>query len=181
MGWRSLRVAWTGRRFCAASCGLCCWARKDGRFPSCFRWWPGGGIPRGARSAGGRGRPHPSGAGNAAGRHDDRSPFLLFQLPGLLAEADFVSVGTNDLMHFCSRPIAARRSWPTDMIPSPPGAGADGAAGCGLRRGASAAFRLRRGGRAALDAMAFAAVGVTTLSMSVMRFCRKGAAGGDRP
>ena len=37
-------------------------------------------------------------------------PSLLFQLPGLLAEADFVSVGTNDLLQFL---FAADRGTPS--------------------------------------------------------------------
>ncbi len=39
-------------------------------------------------------------------------PALMWQLTELLAEVDFVSVGSNDRCNSCSRPTAARRRWP---------------------------------------------------------------------
>ena len=94
-------------------------------------------------------------------------PSLLFQLPGLLAEADFVSVGTNDLMQFL---FAADRGTPEladryDTLSAPVLemverlAAACGEAGVPLSICGEAAGR-------PLDALAFAAVGVTTLSMA---------------
>ncbi len=94
-------------------------------------------------------------------------PSLLFQLPGLLAEADFVSVGTNDLMQFL---FAADRGTPElagryDTLSAPVLemlemlVNACGNAGVPLSVCGEAAGR-------PLDALAFAAIGVTTLSMS---------------
>jgi phosphotransferase system enzyme I (PtsP) len=94
-------------------------------------------------------------------------PSLLFQLPGLLAEADFVSVGTNDLMQFL---FAADRGTPEladryDTLSAPVLEMVErlvlacGEAGVPLSICGEAAGR-------PLDALAFAAVGVTTLSMS---------------
>jgi len=94
-------------------------------------------------------------------------PSLLFQLPGLLAEADFVSVGTNDLMQFL---FAADRGTPEladryDTLSAPVLEMIERlATAC-----AEADVPLSICGEAAgrpLDALAFAAVGVTTLSMS---------------
>ncbi len=94
-------------------------------------------------------------------------PSLLFQLPGLLAEADFISVGTNDLMQFL---FAADRGTPEladryDTLSAPVlemlerlSAECD-AAGVPLSICGEAAGR-------PLDALAFAAIGVRTLSMS---------------
>ncbi len=94
-------------------------------------------------------------------------PALLFQLPGLLAEADFISVGTNDLMQFL---FAADRGTPElaeryDTLCAPmlelleKLVQACDAAGVPLSICGEAAGR-------PLDALAFAALGVTTLSMS---------------
>ncbi|OYV36380.1 MAG: phosphoenolpyruvate--protein phosphotransferase [Acidocella sp. 20-61-6] len=94
-------------------------------------------------------------------------PSLLFQLPGLLAEADFVSVGTNDLMQFL---FAADRGTPEladryDTLSAPVLellerlVVACGEAGVPLSVCGEAAGR-------PLDALAFAAIGVATLSMS---------------
>ena len=94
-------------------------------------------------------------------------PSLMFQLPGLLAEADFVSVGTNDLMQFL---FAADRGTPEladryDTLSAPVLellerlVLACGEAGVPLSLCGEAAGR-------PLDALAFAAIGVTTLSMS---------------
>jgi phosphotransferase system enzyme I (PtsP) len=94
-------------------------------------------------------------------------PALLFQLPGLLAEADFVSVGTNDLMQFL---FAADRGTPEladryDTLSAPVLELLERLViAC-----EDAHVPLSVCGEAAgrpLDALAFAAVGVTTLSMS---------------
>ncbi len=94
-------------------------------------------------------------------------PALLFQLPGLLAEADFVSVGTNDLMQFL---FAADRGTPElaeryDTLSAPVLemlerlVTACGEAGVPLSICGEAAGR-------PMDALVFAAMGVRTLSMS---------------
>ena len=95
-------------------------------------------------------------------------PSLMFQLPGLLAEADFVSVGTNDLMQFL---FAADRGTPEladryDML-SPPVL--ELLEQLGARPARRRGVPLSVCGEAAarpLEALAFAAMGVTTLSMS---------------
>jgi phosphotransferase system enzyme I (PtsP) len=94
-------------------------------------------------------------------------PALLYQLPCLLAEADFISVGTNDLLQFL---FAADRGTPEladryDVLSAPVLellerlASACAEAGVPLSICGEAASR-------PLDALAFAAIGVTTLSMS---------------
>jgi len=94
-------------------------------------------------------------------------PSLLFQLPGLLAEADFVSIGTNDLMQFL---FAADRGTPEladryDTLSAPVLELVERlVTACN-----EAAVPLSICGEAAgrpLDALAFAALGATTLSMS---------------
>ncbi len=94
-------------------------------------------------------------------------PALMFQLPGLLAEADFVSVGTNDLMQFL---FAADRGTPEladryDTLSAPVLELVERlVVAC-----AEAKVPLSICGEAAgrpLDALAFAAIGVTTMSMS---------------
>lgn len=94
-------------------------------------------------------------------------PSLLFQLPGLLAEADFISVGTNDLMQFL---FAADRGTPEladryDTLSAPVLELLEKlVAAC-----QEADVPLSICGEAAgqpLDAIAFAALGITTLSMS---------------
>ncbi len=94
-------------------------------------------------------------------------PSLLFQLPGLLAEADFISVGTNDLMQFL---FAADRGTPElsdryDTLSAPVLDLLERlVAAC-----TQAQVPLSICGEAAsrpLDALAFAAIGVNTLSMS---------------
>jgi phosphotransferase system enzyme I (PtsP) len=94
-------------------------------------------------------------------------PALLFQLPGLLAEADFISLGTNDLMQFL---FAADRGTPEladryDTLSAPVLELIERlAAAC-----EEAHVPLSICGEAAgrpLDALAFAAIGVRTLSMA---------------
>ena len=93
-------------------------------------------------------------------------PALLWQLPALLAEADFISIGSNDLMQFL---FAADRGTPAladryDLLSVPMldilegVVVACGAAGRGLSLCGEAASR-------PLDALALAAMGITALSM----------------
>ncbi len=94
-------------------------------------------------------------------------PSLLFQLPGLLAEADFVSVGTNDLMQFL---FAADRGTPEladryDTLSAPVLEMLERLATACAEAGVPLSLCGEAAGRP-LDALAFAAVGVTTLSMS---------------
>ena len=94
-------------------------------------------------------------------------PSLLFQLPGLLAEADFVSLGTNDLMQFL---FAADRSAPKlagryDVLSAPVLDIVEGLARACAEAGVDFSICGESAGRP-LDALAFAAVGVTSLSMS---------------
>ena len=93
-------------------------------------------------------------------------PSLLFQLPELMAAADFVSIGSNDLMQFL---FAADRGTPAlanryDLL-SAPALDALDAIG---RAAAAAGVELSVCGEHAsrpLEAMALAALGITTLSM----------------
>jgi phosphotransferase system enzyme I (PtsP) len=94
-------------------------------------------------------------------------PSLLFQLPGLLAEADFVSVGTNDLMQFL---FAADRGTPEladryDTLSAPVLEMLERLVMACNEAGVPLSVCGEAAGRP-LDALAFAAVGVTTLSMS---------------
>ena len=100
-------------------------------------------------------------------------PALLWQLPALLREADFVSLGTNDLMQFL---FAADRGAPAlagryDLL-SPAALDALDA----VRREAEAAGREvsvcgEHAGRP-LEAMVLAALGITTLSMPAASLLR---------
>jgi phosphotransferase system enzyme I (PtsP) len=94
-------------------------------------------------------------------------PSLLFQLPCLLAEADFVSVGTNDLMQFL---FAADRGTPEladryDTLSAPVLELVEGLVAACAKAGVPLSICGEAAGRP-LDALAFAALGVTTLSMS---------------
>jgi phosphotransferase system enzyme I (PtsP) len=94
-------------------------------------------------------------------------PSLLFQLPGLLAETDFVSVGTNDLMQFL---FAADRGTPEladryDTLSAPVLELIERLAAACREADVPLSICGEAAGRP-LDALAFAAVGVTTLSMS---------------
>ncbi len=94
-------------------------------------------------------------------------PALLFQLPGLLAEADFISVGTNDLMQFL---FAADRGTPElsdryDTLSSPVLELLERLVTCCQEAGVPLSVCGEAAGRP-LDAVAFAALGVTSLSMS---------------
>ena len=94
-------------------------------------------------------------------------PSLLFQLPGLLAEADFVSVGTNDLMQFL---FAADRGTPEladryDTLSAPVLELLERLVVACKEANVPLSVCGEAAGRP-LDALAFAAIGVTTLSMS---------------
>lgn len=94
-------------------------------------------------------------------------PSLMFQLPGLLAEADFVSVGTNDLMQFL---FAADRGTPEladryDTLSAPVLEMLERLVIACTEAGVPLSVCGEAAGRP-LDALAFAAIGVTTLSMS---------------
>jgi len=94
-------------------------------------------------------------------------PALLFQLPGLLAEADFVSVGTNDLMQFL---FAADRGTPEladryDTLSAPVLELLEKLVTFCQEAGVSLSVCGEAAGRP-LDAIAFAALGITCLSMS---------------
>lgn len=94
-------------------------------------------------------------------------PALLFQLPGLLAEADFISVGTNDLMQFL---FAADRGTPEladryDTLSAPVMELLEKLVTYCQEAGVPLSVCGEAAGRP-LDALAFAALGITTLSMS---------------
>lgn len=94
-------------------------------------------------------------------------PSLLFQLPGLLAEADFVSLGTNDLMQFL---FAADRGTPRlagryDVLSAPVLELIEGLAAACAEEEVGFSICGEAAGRP-LDALVFAAIGVDTLSMS---------------
>jgi phosphotransferase system enzyme I (PtsP) len=94
-------------------------------------------------------------------------PALLFQLPGLLAEADFVSVGTNDLMQFL---FAADRGTPElaeryDTLSAPVLEMLERLVASCNEAGVPLSICGEAAGRP-LDALVFAAMGVRTLSMS---------------
>jgi phosphotransferase system enzyme I (PtsP) len=94
-------------------------------------------------------------------------PALLYQLPCLLAEADFISVGTNDLLQFL---FAADRGTPEladryDVLSAPVLEMLERLAAACAEAGVPLSICGEAAGRP-LDALAFAAVGVNTLSMS---------------
>lgn len=94
-------------------------------------------------------------------------PALLFQLPGLLAEVDFISLGTNDMMQFL---FAADRSEPRlasryDVLSAPVLELIEGLAMSCAEEDVGFSICGEAAGRP-LDALAFAAVGVNTLSMA---------------
>jgi len=94
-------------------------------------------------------------------------PALLFQLPGLLAEADFISVGTNDLMQFL---FAADRGTPElvdryDTLSAPVLELLEKLVTVCQEAGVALSVCGEAAGRP-LDALAFAALGICCLSMS---------------
>ena len=94
-------------------------------------------------------------------------PAMLFQLPGLLAEVDFISLGTNDLMQFL---FAADRGEPKlasryDVLSTPVLEIIEGLATACAEEEVGFSICGEAAARP-LDALAFAALGVNTLSMS---------------
>ena len=100
-------------------------------------------------------------------------PALLFQLPELMASADFVSIGSNDLMQFL---FAADRGTPAlanryDLLSAPALNVLDQVA----RAAATAGVELSVCGEHAsrpLEALVLAALGITTLSMPASSLLR---------
>lgn len=100
-------------------------------------------------------------------------PALLWQLPALLREADFVSIGTNDLMQFL---FAADRGAPAlagryDLLSAPALDALEAVQRAGAAAGREVCVCGEHAGRP-LEAMVLAALGITTLSMpaaSVLR------------
>ena len=93
-------------------------------------------------------------------------PALLFQLPALMAEADFVSIGSNDLMQFL---FAADRGTPGlsaryDLLSPPVLDALDQVLAAASGRGVEISVCGEHASRP-LEAMVLAALGITTLSM----------------
>ncbi len=93
-------------------------------------------------------------------------PALLWQLPALLREADFVSIGTNDLMQFL---FAADRGTPAlagryDLLSQPMLDALEAVQMAAQQAGRDVAVCGEHAGRP-LDALVLAALGLTTLSM----------------
>ena len=93
-------------------------------------------------------------------------PALLWQLPALMAEADFVSIGTNDLMQFL---FAADRGAPGlanryDLLSPPVIDLLDAVVAAARPAGRDVSICGEHAARP-LEAMVFAALGITTLSM----------------
>ena len=100
-------------------------------------------------------------------------PALLWQLPALMAEADFVSIGTNDLMQFL---FAADRGAPGlagryDLL-SPPVLDALEAVVAAARPAGRDVSICGEHAARPLEAMVFAAMGITTLSMPAQSLLR---------
>ncbi len=93
-------------------------------------------------------------------------PALLFQLTALMREADFVSVGSNDLMQFL---FAADRGTPTlahryDLLSAPVLDALEQITQAAAVRGVEVSVCGEHASRP-LEAMVLAALGITTLSM----------------
>ncbi len=93
-------------------------------------------------------------------------PALLWQLPALMAEADFVSIGSNDLMQFL---FAADRGTPGltaryDLLSPPVLDALDQVMAAASGRGVELSVCGEHASRP-LEAMVLAALGITTLSM----------------
>ena len=93
-------------------------------------------------------------------------PALLFQLPALMAEANFVSVGSNDLMQFL---FAADRGTPAlagryDLLSAPVLDALEAIVAAAREGGVEVSVCGEHASRP-LDAMVLAAIGITTLSM----------------
>ncbi|MDT7951057.1 MAG: putative PEP-binding protein [Acetobacteraceae bacterium] len=93
-------------------------------------------------------------------------PALLFQLPALMAEADFVSIGSNDLLQFF---FAADRGTPAlanryDLLSAPVLDALERIVEAAQQAGVEVSVCGEHASRP-LEAMVLAAVGITTLSM----------------
>ena len=100
-------------------------------------------------------------------------PALLWQLPALMAEADFVSIGTNDLMQFL---FAADRGAPGlagryDLLSPPVMDLLDAVVAAARVAGRDVSICGEHAARP-LEAMVFAALGITTLSMPAQSLLR---------
>ena len=100
-------------------------------------------------------------------------PALLWQLPALMADADFVSIGSNDLMQFM---FAADRGTPGlaaryDLL-SPPVLDMLDAITCHARAAAVEVSVCGEHASRPLEAMVLAALGITTLSMPAASLLR---------
>ena len=100
-------------------------------------------------------------------------PALLFQLPELMAHADFVSIGSNDLMQFL---FAADRGTPAlanryDLLSAPALAVLETVAAAAATAGVELSICGEHASRP-LEAMVFAALGITTLSMPASSLLR---------
>ena len=104
-------------------------------------------------------------------------PALLWQLPALMAEADFVSIGSNDLMQFL---FAADRGTPGlagryDFLSPPVLDALDQVCAAAAAAGVEVSLCGEHAGRP-LEAMVLAALGITTLSMPAASLLRLKAA-----
>ena len=93
-------------------------------------------------------------------------PALLFQLPALMAEADFVSIGSNDLLQFL---FAADRGTPAlanryDLLSAPVLDALERVVEAARQENVDVSVCGEHASRP-LDAMVLAAIGITTLSM----------------
>ncbi len=93
-------------------------------------------------------------------------PALLFQLPALMAEADFVSIGSNDLLQFL---FAADRGTPAlanryDLLSAPVLDALERVVDAARHANVDVSVCGEHASRP-LDAMVLAAIGITTLSM----------------
>ncbi len=93
-------------------------------------------------------------------------PALLFQLPALMAEADFVSIGSNDLLQFL---FAADRGTPAlanryDLLSAPVLDALERVVDAARKENVDVSVCGEHASRP-LDAMVLAAIGITTLSM----------------
>ena len=95
-------------------------------------------------------------------------PSLLFQIDEICAMADFISVGSNDLMQFLfavdreNRMVANR----FDPLSAPIAAGLEADRGARRQAGGCPRHGLRRDRRQPLEAMALIGLGFRSLSMS---------------
>jgi len=104
-------------------------------------------------------------------------PALLWQLPALMAEADFVSIGSNDLMQFL---FAADRGTPGlagryDFLSPPVLDALDQVCAAAAAAGVEVSLCGEHAGRP-LEAMVLAALGIATLSMPASSLLRLKAA-----